>query len=54
MDWLSEAHRRCDLLLAAAKEAFERADWPAFRARINEFRDALHAHFAAEIGRAHV
>ena len=48
MDWLSEARRRCDLLLAAAEEALERRDWAAFRVRINEFRSELYAHFTTE------
>ena len=45
---MAREHRRCNLLLAAAEEAFARADWTVFRARAAELRDALLAHFQAE------
>jgi hypothetical protein len=48
MESMTEAHRRCDLLLAAAEQALESGDWPAFRVRIVEFRGALLEHFAIE------
>jgi hemerythrin HHE cation binding domain-containing protein/uncharacterized protein DUF2249 len=48
MEQMTEEHRRCDLLLAAAGQALERAEWTAFRVRIVELRAALLAHFAFE------
>jgi uncharacterized protein (DUF2249 family) len=48
MDQLTEEHRRCDLLLAAAGQALERGEWAAFRVRMVELRTALLAHFAFE------
>ena len=45
---MTEEHRRCDLLLAAAGQALERSEWTAFRVRIVELRTALLAHFAFE------
>ena len=46
MEPMTEAHRRCDLLLAAAEQALESGEWQAFRVRIVEFRSALLEHFA--------
>ena len=48
MEAMIQEHVRCESLLAAAKEAFGRAEWPAFRSRVVELRDALLAHFTAE------
>src|SRR5688572_24767213 len=50
MESMTEAHRRCDWLLAAAEQALESGEWPAFRVRIAEFRSALLEHFAIEEG----
>jgi hemerythrin superfamily protein len=48
MDAMTEAHRRCDLLLVAAEQALENRDWIAFRVRLLEFRSFLLEHFAVE------
>ena len=48
MESMTDAHRRCDLLLVAAEQALENREWTAFRVRLMEFRSALLAHFAAE------
>ena len=50
MDSMLQEHRRCDLLLASAEEAFARADWVLFRARVAALREALLAHFETEEG----
>ena len=46
-DALTEHHRRCRELLAAADEAV-RSDWGAFNTRLVELRDALLGHFRFE------
>ncbi|MBI2747799.1 MAG: hemerythrin domain-containing protein [Burkholderiales bacterium] len=46
-DALTEHHRRCRELLAAAGEAV-RSDWSAFNARLVELRDVLLGHFRFE------
>ena len=46
-DALTEHHRRCRELLAAAGEAV-RSDWGAFNARLVELRDMLLGHFRFE------
>ena len=46
-DALTEHHRRCRELLAAADQAV-RSDWPSFNARLVELRDTLLGHFRFE------
>lgn len=45
---LSDDHRHCDDLFAAAESAVSRADWPAATAAFAAFRAAVERHLAAE------
>lgn len=47
-DSLTEHHREFDRLIAAALQAADARDWPAYRARVTALRDALEAHIELE------
>ncbi|MEY2631711.1 MAG: hypothetical protein RIR00_365 [Pseudomonadota bacterium] len=46
--YLSDDHRRCDDLFAAAEQAFQRQDAASAQASYARFQEAMLAHFAAE------